>query len=128
LNVMRIEINNSKTLTILEQNLIVKNNKLFNTLTNKYEAIDGDKVLFCILNEKGDRTWLSGIVEGYTCNRRIKLKGVHELYAAVKDEGKLIEHNSSITDTDYVKVEEEIKQKIKTEEKEEDDWSLILSA
>ena len=118
---MRIEINNSKTLTIVEQNLIVKNHRLYNTVTDEYEALDGDKVQFCIKTETGGRQWISGIVEGYTCNRRIKLKGVNELYAAEPSAWKVIARCSAITDTDYVG-EEEIKKV------EEEDWEMILSA
>ena len=117
---MRIEINNSKTLTILEQNLIVKNHRLYNTVTKEYEAIDGDKIQFCIKTDKGAKTWISGIVEGYTCNRRIKLKGVNELYAAMENVGRVIEHLSTITDTDYVGEED-------TEKIEDEDWEAILS-
>ena len=118
---MQIEINNSKTLTILEQNLIIKNNKLYNTVTNTYEALDGDKIMFCIKTETGGRQWISGIVDGYTCNRRIKLKGVNELYAAEESFGKVIERCSTITDTDYVDKEE-------TNKVEDEDWEMILSA
>ena len=116
---MKVEINNSKTLVIPEQNLIIKHNRLYNTVTKDYEAIDGDKIQFCIKTDKGIRTWISGTVEGYTCNRRIKLKGVNELYAAMENIGKVIERCSVITDTDYVGEE--------TNEVEEDDWEAILS-
>ena len=118
---MRIEINNSKTLTILEQNLIVKNHRLYNTVTNEYEALDGDKIQFCVISANGSKVWIGGTVEGYTCNRRIKLKGVNELYAAAQGVGKVIERCSTITDTDYIG-EEEIKKM------EEEDWEAILSA
>lgn len=115
---MHIEINNSKTLTIVEQNLIVKNHRLYNTVTDDYEALDGDKIQFCIKTPTGGRQWIGGIVEGYTCNRRIKLKGVNELYAADPTAGRVIERCSVITDTDYVNKEEE----------KEEDWEMILGA
>lgn len=117
---MKIEINNSKTLIIPEQNLIIKHNRLYNTVTKDYEAIDGDKIQFCIKNDQGTRTWIGGVVEGYTCNRRIKLKGVNELYAAMENVGRVIEHLSTITDTDYVGEED-------AEKIEEEDWEAILS-
>jgi len=113
---MQIEINNSKTINVVEQTLIVKNNKLFNVITNTYEAIDGDKIEFCTFDSKGNRFWMSGTVDGYTCSRRIKLKGVSDLYACVDAINKIITHKSTITNSDYVDAEKEA----------EDDFELVL--
>jgi hypothetical protein len=116
---MTIEINNCKVILVQEKNLIVKDNKLFNTDTNKFEAIDGDKINFCTTDSVGVRFWMGGTVEGYTCNRRIKLKGTERLYASVDCIQKIIEHNSLITDSDYEPSEEE---------KLNEDWETVLSA
>lgn len=97
---MVIEINDSLVLTVFEQCLTIKDGKLYNTNTEQFEAIDGDKVRFCITNNFGVDCWISGTVDGYTCNRRIKLKGVRELYAIKYGTKKIIEHNSKITDSD----------------------------
>lgn len=98
---MVIEINENLILTVFEKCLIVKDGKLFNTNTNEFEAIDGDKIRFCITNNFGVDCWIGGTVDGYTCNRRIKLRGVRELYATKQGSKKTIEHLSKITDSDY---------------------------
>lgn len=113
-NVMKIVINNSKTINIIDQCLVVKNNKLFNIMTNQYEGIDGDLIEFITLDSKGEQTVVTGVVKGYTCNRRIELKGVNCLYATVNGTGKNITHVSSITETDC-KYEEEMKAEIEKE-------------
>lgn len=97
---MVIEINKNLILNVFEQCLVVKDGKLFNTNTNEYEAIEGDKVKFCFTNYFGVDCWVSGTVDGYTCNRRIKLKGVHDLYAIKHGTKKTIKHLSVITDSD----------------------------
>ena len=124
---MRVEINNSKVLNIVEQCLIIKNNKLFNASTEEYEAIDGDRIVFSIIDSKGERHWVEGIVDGYTCHRRIKLKGHTDLYAASENCGKVIERNSTITDTDYVAPKEEVITESKKVQDDED-WELVLGA
>lgn len=98
---MVIEINENLILTVFEKCLIVKDGKLFNTNTNEFEAIEGDKVRFCFVNDCGIDCWICGTVDGYTCNRRIQLKGVRELYATKQGSKKTIEHLSKITDSDY---------------------------
>ena len=98
---MVIEINENLILTVFEKCLIVKDGKLFNTNTNEFEAIEGDKVRFCFVSDFGIDCWICGTVDGYTCNRRIKLKGVRELYATKQGSKKTIEHLSKITDSDY---------------------------
>lgn len=98
---MTIEINENVVLTVFEKCLIVKDGKLFNTNTNEFEAIEGDKVRFCFVNDFGIDCWICGTVDGYTCSRRIKLKGVRELYATKQGSKKTIEHLSKITDSDY---------------------------
>ena len=118
---MRIEINNSKTINVIEKNLIVKNNKLYNVVTNEYEAPDGDRIQFCTVLANGKKAWIGGTVDGYTCNRRIKLKGDGSLYASLQSTGKVVERHSTITDTDYV--EEET-----LEVQKKNEWETILSA
>ena len=94
---MKIMINNNKLLDVTEKCLVVKNNKLFNVSTNEYEAIDGDSVEFITQDNRGEQFVLRGTVKGYTCNRRIELKGSSCLYAMVNGTGKNITHLSSIT-------------------------------
>ena len=98
---MVIEINENLILTVFEQCLVVKDGKLFNTNTNEFEAIEGDKIKFCFVNDFGVDCWIAGTVDGYTCNRRIKLKGNRDLYAMKSGTKKVIEHYSKITDSDY---------------------------
>ncbi len=97
---MKIVINNSKTINIPEASLIVKNNRLFNIMTNEYEGLDGDKITFCAMDVNGKKYWVSGKVDGYTCNRRIKLQGVADLFACAIGTEKTITHRSLITECD----------------------------
>ena len=97
---MEIVINNSKLFRIAEKCLVVKNNKLFNVATNEYEAIDGDSIEFITLDRRGEQCVIKGIVKGYTCNRRVELKGSNCLYATVNGTGKNITHMSVITECD----------------------------
>ena len=115
---MQIEINHDKTITILEPNLVIRNGKLFNTDTNEYEAINGDKVEFSTTDCKGNHFWISGIVQGYTCNRRIQLKGSAELYACDSNVKKIITHRAIITRISYADNEKE--------KENEDEFELIL--
>lgn len=111
---MKIVINNSKTIDIVEACLVVKNNKLFNIMTNEYEGIDGDSIEFVTLDNNGEQSVVKGIVKNYTCNRRIELKDVNCLYATVNGTGKSITHISSITETDC-KYEEEMREQLEKE-------------
>ena len=111
---MKIVINNSKTINVIEQCLVVKNNKLFNTMTNQYEGIDGDSIEFITTDSSGEQCVIRGIVKGYTCNRRIELRGVHAVYATANGTGKNITHISSITETDC-KYEEELGEELEKE-------------
>jgi hypothetical protein len=90
---------------------------LFNTVTKQYEGVDGDRVTFHITRENGGQSWLSGIVDGYTCNRRVKLRGSDRLYAISTDCIKTIDHQFKVTNLNE-----------KEKEVEEDDWETILSA
>ena len=91
LEIMRIEINNEREIDISEQNLIVKDKKLFNTSTKSFEGLDGDVVTFINGNMK-----ISGTVDGYTHNGIIKIRGVEKPYVDIS-EITSIDHISVIT-------------------------------
>lgn len=116
-NIMLIRLNNGKTINIVDACLIVKDGMLFNTVTKQYEGVDGDRVTFHITRENGGQSWLSGIVDGYTCNRRVKLRGSDRLYAISTDCIKAIDHQFKVTNLNE-----------KEKEVEEEDWETILSA
>jgi len=101
--------------------LVIKDKRLYNTVTKEYEAIDGDGITFCYLNQIGEKCWASGVVEGYTCDRRIKLRGVGGLYAVAVGTKKVINNLATITDSDC---EEEVEEVNEVDE----DWEVILSA
>lgn len=124
---MIVELDECKTIKIDDACIIVKNGRLFNTVTKQFEGVDGDRVTFYVNGENGNKCWISGTVDGYTCNRRVKLKGVNKLYAIASDCTKVIDSLSRITDTDCEEQVEEIKNDIKIEE-EKNDWELILSS
>jgi len=114
---MKIEINNSKVLDIKEECLIIKNNKLYNNVTKQYEGVDGDIVTFYVATSNGGQCWTRGTVDGYTCGRMVKLRGVEKPYEIAEGCIKVIDKVSSITDAEY----EDKKEK-------EEDWNAILSA
>lgn len=114
---MKIEINRSTVLDIKEDCLIIKNNRLFNTTTKQFEGVDGDIVTFYITSKTGGKCWTRGTVDGYTCGRRIKVRGVEQPYEAAEGCLKVIDYISRITDTDC-----------DAKEEAEEDWNAILSA
>lgn len=114
---MKIEINNSTVLDIKEDYLIIKNNRLFNTTTKQFEGVDGDIVTFYVKTSSGGKSWTRGTVDGYTCGRSIKLRGVKTPYEVAEGCLKTIDYVSAITNTDCEKKEET-----------EEDWNAILSA
>lgn len=115
---MKIEINNSKVLDIKEEHLIIKNNKLYNNVTKQYEGVDGDRVTFYVKAASGAKCWTTGTIDGYTCDRIVKIRGVEQPYEIAEGCLKIIDPISRITDTDCDKKEEEA----------EEDWNTILSA
>jgi len=114
---MKIEINNSKVIEVEEKHLIVKNGRLYNSTTKQYEGIEGDRVTFFTITDLGSKCYTSGTVDGYTCDNRVKLRGVEKPYTIGEGCLKTVEHLSRITNSDS---EEE------KENKEE--WDAILSA
>ena len=115
---MKIVINDSKTIEVIEKSLTVKDGKLYNLVDKCFEGLEGDKITFLALNDKGDSFWVTGTVEAYTCHRRIKLKDVKGLYACADVYKKTIVHKSRITETDC-------KEQPKTLIEEE--WEMALS-
>ena len=114
---MKIEVNKSTVLDIVEEHLIVKNNKLYNNITKQYEGIDGDIVTFYIASKTGGKCWTRGTVDGYTCGRRVKLRGVEQPYEAAEGCLKIVDSISRITDADC-----------DAKKESEEDWNAILSA
>ena len=114
---MKIEVNNSKILDIVEEHLIIKNNKLYNNVTKQYEGIDGDRVTFYVNTTSGNKCWTSGTIDGYTCGRRVKLRGVEQPYEIAEGCLKIIDPISRITETDC-----------DAKKECEEDWNAILSA
>ena len=117
LEFMKIQIDNSTILDIVEDYLIIKNNKLYNNNTKQYEGVEGDRVTFIVTKPSGTKCQTSGIVDGYTCGRRVKIRGVEQPYDADENCEKVIETLSRITDTDCDS----------TKEKKED-WDAVLNA
>jgi hypothetical protein len=105
---MIIKINRETTIDVNESFLIVKDNKLYNTKTKKYEGVEGDIITFYIETSNGGKSWARGYVEGYTCGNNIKLRGIDTPYVAATI--SLVEHISSVTACeDTVNAEEELK-------------------
>ncbi len=121
---MYIEVDNCKVINVVEKCLIVKDKRLYNTVTKQFEGVEGDGVTICYLNAVGEKCWVSGTVEGYTCNRRVKLRGNPCLFSCAEGTIKIINVLATITDTDCE--EEEVNEEVKTQT--EEDWETILSA
>lgn len=73
---MTIIVNNEKTFDVNENCLVVKNNKLYNKTTKEYEGVDGDIVSFERMSDKHTIIITKGTVDGYTCGKHIKMKGI----------------------------------------------------
>lgn len=124
---MLIRLDNGKSINVVEKCLTVINGKLYNTDTQQYEGLDGDKVEFYFTNQHGHQCWVRGTVEGYTCNRRIKLQDVNELYATSLNSKKIINHISKVVDCGNMVVN--VKEIFgNAEEVNEDDLAAVLCA
>lgn len=124
---MLIRLDNGKSINVVEKCLTVINGKLYNTDTQQYEGLDGDKVEFYFTNQHGHQCWVRGTVDGYTCNRRIKLQDVNELYATSLNSKKVINHISKVVDCGNMVVN--VKEIFgNAEEVNEDDLAAVLCA
>jgi hypothetical protein len=102
-----LKLNNGEFLNIEEDYLVVKDNKLYNTKTKRFEGVDGDHVYFTTFLSGGTKCITSGTVDGYTNENRIKLRGAMKTYENVKDVN--IEHFRSVevyTDDNSVVLEQ----------------------
>lgn len=90
---MVIETSNSVKLDVKEDYLVVKDKKLYNTKTKKYEGLDGDIVSFLNGN-----MLTKGTVDGYTCGNKVKLRGVDKPYEGVSD--VKVEHLLNVANSD----------------------------
>lgn len=124
---MLIRLDNGKSINVVEKCLTIINGKLYNTDTQQYEGLDGDKVEFYFTNQHGHQCWVRGTVDGYTCNRRIKLQDVNELYATSLNSKKVINHISKVVDCGNMVVN--VKEIFgNAEEVNEDDLAAVLCA
>lgn len=96
---MVIEINRDKKVEVNEDFLIVKNKRLYNTKTKSFEGIDGDIISF-EYEKDGHGVLFSGVVNGYTCDNTIYVRGVEKPFEKIKN--KKIDHVSSITNENVV--------------------------
>lgn len=110
---MLIRVNNSKMINVVETFLTVKNGRLYNLNSKCNEGVDGDRVTFSFITENGGKCWVSGTVDGYTCNRRVKLKGNNTVYLVAEDCSKMLDctHIVSNQGENYIL---------------ETDWELVL--
>lgn len=104
---MIIKTDTGVSIKINDKKFVVKNKKLYNTETKKFEGVDGDYVYFTtFMKLSGAKIITSGSVDGYTNGDKIKLKGVTKTYDSVTNVN--IEHFRSIeayTDENAVKLE-----------------------
>lgn len=114
---MKIEINNCQVIEVEESCLTIKNGRLYNTTTKQYEGVEGDRVTFFTTTASGAQCWTSGTVDGYTCDKRVKLRGVDKIYNLAPSCTKIVEHLSRVTNTDGEEKKES-----------EEDWDAILGA
>ena len=101
---MIIKVNTDIEINITETYLIVKDNKLYNTITKKYEGVEGDIVRFDYIKEDGKKSGYKGYVDGYTNGKKVKIRGINQVFTQVGE--KSIEHISSVTSYSDVTDEE----------------------
>ena len=101
---MVVKINGDYEVRIKEEDIVVKDKKLYNLKTKKYEAADGDIVEF-ITEKNGVRTWHRGYVDGYTYGDKIPFRGVDRSeYHNITY--KKIEHISTVSDPEGLSFEQ----------------------
>lgn len=91
---MKILVSNGFEIEVAEKHLIVKDNKLYNTETKKYEGVEGDIVTFVTQLPSGHKVQTRGVVDGYTDGDTVKLRGVKLPYVYVTD--KTVEHTYTV--------------------------------
>jgi hypothetical protein len=101
---MVIEINGERKFGVSEDFLIVKDKRLYNVKTKKFEGVDGDIVEF-VKDENGKKMSIRGTVDGYTCGNHIKIRGVSD-YESGQINDIRIEHISTVSYEDSVSAEE----------------------
>lgn len=92
---MIIKVNTDIEINITEKYLTVKDKKLYNTITKKYEGVEGDIVSFNYIKEDGRKSVYKGYVDGYTNGEKVKIRGVNQVFTQTSD--KSVEHISSVT-------------------------------
>lgn len=92
---MIIKVNTDIEINITETYLIVKDKKLYNTITKKYEGVEGDIVNFGYIKEDGKKGGYKGYVDGYTNGEKVKIRGINQVFTQIGD--KSVEHISSVT-------------------------------
>ena len=101
---MVIKVNTDIEINITETYLIVKDKKLYNTITKKYEGVEGDIVSFDYIKEDGKKGGYKGYVDGYTNGEKVKIRGINQVFTQIGD--KSVEHISSVTSYSDVTDEE----------------------
>lgn len=91
---MRIKVNDTYEFEIEEQNLSVKDKKLYNTESKQFEGVEGDIVEFT-LEEDGHKILMRGTVDRYTNSGNIKIMGREQMYKTEPVKMK-IEHLSVV--------------------------------
>ena len=100
---MKIIINNETKIDV-PNHLIVKDDKLYNTKTKSYEAVDGDIVT--LKKKEGDKytNIVRGYVDGYTDGNIVKIRGRAFQYTNV--DAKEIDHISKVKEVEEQKKKE----------------------
>jgi len=101
---MIIKVNTDIEINITETYLIVKDKKLYNTITKKYEGVEGDIVSFDYIKKDGKKSGYKGYVDGYTNGEKVKIRGINQVFTQIGN--KSVEHISSITSYSDVTDEE----------------------
>ena len=97
INVMRIKVNDSaNVINVGEDFLEVKNKRLYNNVTKRFEGLDGDVGSFTCKHDDGNTYVHRGTIDGYTCSGTVKFRGSDTIYRDVSD--LRIEHISVIVD------------------------------
>ena len=101
---MHIIVNCSRCIEVTDPNRIVKDKRLYNTKLDCYEGVDGDYVSFDVENN-GRIMTVSGVVDGYTNGRYVKIRGIKEPYDVPR---KSVQRVSVVSECDDDKFQEEL--------------------
>ena len=101
---MKIKVNNEYVMEVNEDYLIVKDKKLYNTKTKKFEGVEGDIISFKYKHSADTIRGYRGYVDGYTNGVSVKIRGINNVFTDLVEQ--TIEHISTVANEDGTSFED----------------------